>query len=152
MRSEVLALGQRAAYRWARHSPESIGPASRRPPRMGTRWPTTLLSSGKPLRGVTRQCYYHFLLLPTYVVLLLMYHMNKNPDEAHRESNATDQRTLMMRCRHPVGVFVDDVVDIQSRQLRVLLQYLAGRQLFRSDFPRRVARLCCVVLDHLVNV
>ena len=33
--------------------PKRTNPASRRPPRMGTRWPIPLLSTGKPLRGET---------------------------------------------------------------------------------------------------
>ena len=58
---EVLTLGQRAGPQYQSGSllidtplpPPRISPASRRPPRMGMRWPIPLLSTGKPLRGET---------------------------------------------------------------------------------------------------
>ena len=43
------------------HAPPTNGTtsASRRPPRMGTRWPIPLLSTGKPLRGATPTHHHH---------------------------------------------------------------------------------------------
>ena len=50
------------------HAPphEWTGPANRRPPRMGTRWPLPLLPTGKPLRGVTLHYYHYRLHMRTY--------------------------------------------------------------------------------------
>ena len=67
----VLALGQRE--RWTAistwqypegHAPPTNGntSASRRPPRMGTRWPIPLFSTGKPLRGATPTHHHHYRL------------------------------------------------------------------------------------------
>ena len=46
------------------HAPPTNGTtsASRRPPRMGTRWPIPLLSTGKPLRGATPTHHHHMMI------------------------------------------------------------------------------------------